>query len=196
MDVSADLPSGSYNTDKTVQLSASDSQDPTPQIYYTLDGSDPTTGSNVYNGPINLGTEGLTILKFMSASDNNIIKEAVDLKLAQNLNSTFTNSSSSAGGLSPVGKVYKDPTTGRYIMKVPEGSGFNKNLQDAIEIENILTVAMLVTESALLRRESRGAHYREDYPETNDKWARSIVLNKNTDFRYIKRGLSTCKFNH
>jgi len=66
MDVSADLPSGSYNTDKTVQLSASDSQDPTPQIYYTLDGSDPTTGSNVYNGPINLGTEGLTILKFMA----------------------------------------------------------------------------------------------------------------------------------
>jgi fumarate reductase (CoM/CoB) subunit A len=80
-------------------------------------------------------------------------------------------------------------------MKVPEGSGFNKNLQDAIEIENIITVAMLVTESALLRRESRGAHYREDYPETNDKWARSIILNKNTDFRYIKRGLSTCRFN-
>lgn len=52
----------------------------------------------------------------MSASDNNIIKESVDLKLAQNLNSTFTNSSSSAGGLSPVGKVYKDPTTGKYIM--------------------------------------------------------------------------------
>lgn len=80
-------------------------------------------------------------------------------------------------------------------MQVPEGRGFNKNLLDALEIENMLTVASLVTQSALLRRESRGSHYREDYPERDERWNRSIVLNKNKDFSYLKRGLnSTCKF--
>ncbi|MBZ2165116.1 fumarate reductase (CoM/CoB) subunit TfrA [Methanobacterium spitsbergense] len=80
-------------------------------------------------------------------------------------------------------------------MNVPEGRGFNKNLLDALEIKNMLTVASLVTQSALLRRESRGSHYREDYPETDERWKRSIVMNKNTDFSYLKRGLkSSCKF--
>jgi fumarate reductase (CoM/CoB) subunit A len=80
-------------------------------------------------------------------------------------------------------------------MNVPEGSGFNKNLLDALEIENMLTIASLVTQSALLRRESRGAHYREDYPKTDERWNRSIVLNKNKDFSYLRRGLnSSCKF--
>ncbi len=80
-------------------------------------------------------------------------------------------------------------------MHVPEGRGFNKNLLDALEIENMLTVASLVTQSAILRRESRGSHYREDYPERDERWNRSIVLNKNKDFSYLKRGInSSCKF--
>jgi fumarate reductase (CoM/CoB) subunit A len=80
-------------------------------------------------------------------------------------------------------------------MKVPEGSGFNKNLLDALEIENMLTIASLVAQSALLRRESRGSQYREDYPDKDERWDRSIVMNKNKDFSYIKRGLSSgCKF--
>jgi fumarate reductase (CoM/CoB) subunit A len=80
-------------------------------------------------------------------------------------------------------------------MNVPEGRGFNKNLLDALEIENMITVASLVTQSAILRRESRGSHYREDYPERDERWNRSIVLNKNKDFSYLKRGInSSCKF--
>jgi len=80
-------------------------------------------------------------------------------------------------------------------MKVANGMGFNKNLLDALEIENMLTLASLVTQSALLRRESRGSHYREDYPEKDERWNRSIVLNNNKDFMYLKRGLgSSCRF--
>ncbi len=80
-------------------------------------------------------------------------------------------------------------------MDVPEGLGFNKNLLDALEIENMLTVASLVIQSAILRRESRGSHYREDYPEKDERWNRSIVMNKNKDFTYLKRGLgSSCRF--
>ena len=34
----------------------------------------------------------------------------------------------------------------------------------AYEIRNMMTIAELIIEFALYRKESRGAHYREDYP--------------------------------
>lgn len=47
-----------------------------------------------------------------------------------------------------------------------------------IEDRNLLWVAFAVARSALQRRESRGAHHRDDYPQVNDAGAfsRSYVL--------------------
>jgi len=73
------------------------------------------------------------------------------------------------------------------VMKIPDGKEFNKNFQDALELENMILVAKLVTRAALIREESRGSHYRGDYPETREKWKKSIVLNKNANIRYLKR---------
>jgi succinate dehydrogenase/fumarate reductase flavoprotein subunit len=40
----------------------------------------------------------------------------------------------------------------------------------------MLDTATMVAKSALLREESRGAHYREDYPDRNDeKWLKHTV---------------------
>lgn len=51
------------------------------------------------------------------------------------------------------------------------------DLRRAIEIENLLLVGRLVTTAALARRETRGSHYRADFPDTDDAaWGRSIVL--------------------
>ncbi len=44
-----------------------------------------------------------------------------------------------------------------------------------IEIENMLMLAMLVIDAALMRKESRGAHYRKDFSVTDDEnWKKSI----------------------
>lgn len=48
--------------------------------------------------------------------------------------------------------------------------------KEAIELANLLTCAWLVMRSALYREESRGGHYREDFPERNDReWQQHIL---------------------
>jgi len=54
---------------------------------------------------------------------------------------------------------------------------FNLQLAEYLETENLLLYARALTAAALMRRESRGAHYREDYPEAEDsRWLRSIEI--------------------
>jgi L-aspartate oxidase len=44
------------------------------------------------------------------------------------------------------------------------------------ELMNLLTVGRLVSEAALVRQESRGAHYRTDFPEPQETWRRHITF--------------------
>jgi L-aspartate oxidase len=56
------------------------------------------------------------------------------------------------------------------------GNGVNTRF---LELKNMVTVANLVTNAAHTRKESRGTHYREDYPNTDDKnWLKHICLEK------------------
>jgi L-aspartate oxidase len=47
------------------------------------------------------------------------------------------------------------------------------------ELNNLVLCARLVTEAALLRKESRGAHFRTDFPRSAPEWQRHIVFKKN-----------------
>ncbi len=49
------------------------------------------------------------------------------------------------------------------------GRGFNYALTSHLELENMLLVAEAVGRSALSRLESRGSHFRTDYPKRDDK---------------------------
>lgn len=52
----------------------------------------------------------------------------------------------------------------------------NRDLQDCLEIENMLVTAESVVDAAILRKESRGAHSRLDFPKTSDEWKKNIVV--------------------
>ncbi len=46
---------------------------------------------------------------------------------------------------------------------------FNTDLQEAIELGHMLDYSLFIVESALARKESRGAHFREDFDTRDDK---------------------------
>jgi L-aspartate oxidase len=82
----------------------------------------------------------------------------------------------------------------QYVGPVRTGEGlkksidfFNKNwyinkyeapTPPDMEVRNMLEVGSLIAESALMRTESRGGHYRLDYPESVDRWLKHIILRK------------------
>ena len=65
---------------------------------------------------------------------------------------------------------------------VPAGCAFNLSWQQALDLRNLLGSAELTARSALAREDSRGAHYREDFPETDQaNWLKNIYLARDGD---------------
>ena len=61
------------------------------------------------------------------------------------------------------------------LPQVPASSV--SSLRQAIEVKNSLLTAELMARAALIRRESRGSHYREDYPNQDDEnWRFNIIF--------------------
>jgi succinate dehydrogenase / fumarate reductase flavoprotein subunit len=59
---------------------------------------------------------------------------------------------------------------------------YNPGWHTALDLHNLLTVSEAIARSALLRKESRGGHYRDDFPQKSDEWAqKNIVLKKSGD---------------
>jgi len=64
-------------------------------------------------------------------------------------------------------------------LNVSDKKQYNTELVTALEVINMVEICILTVKSAILRRESRGAHFRSDFPQTDDNWKKSIVMSKN-----------------
>lgn len=51
-------------------------------------------------------------------------------------------------------------------------------------LRNIHTVALLIARSALARRESRGAHFRTDFPEKQAAFEKHSIIRKGDEVRF------------
>jgi succinate dehydrogenase / fumarate reductase flavoprotein subunit len=59
---------------------------------------------------------------------------------------------------------------------------YNNGWHTAMDLPNLLDVSEAVTRAAVLRKESRGAQFRDDYPEKSAEWAKyNIVVKRGGD---------------
>ncbi|MDI6870810.1 MAG: FAD-binding protein [Bacillota bacterium] len=64
----------------------------------------------------------------------------------------------------------------------------DRDVRKALEFEDLLTVAEIMTEAMDLRKESRGSHYRDDYPELNEaEWGQALSVTKSGDGFELKK---------
>jgi succinate dehydrogenase / fumarate reductase flavoprotein subunit len=67
-------------------------------------------------------------------------------------------------------------------MVQDKGRVFNTDLLQAFELQSLLDVAETIVASALARQESRGAHYRSDFPKRDDvQWIKHTVATRTAD---------------
>ena len=75
-------------------------------------------------------------------------------------------------GLARAVRRLADMRTALNDLAVASGLVFNPTLTDWFELRASLVAAAAVAQAALAREESRGAHQREDFPDTDPAWAR------------------------
>jgi succinate dehydrogenase / fumarate reductase flavoprotein subunit len=69
-------------------------------------------------------------------------------------------------------------------VSVPGNREYNPGWHTALDLRHLLTVSEAIARAAAERRESRGAHFREDYPDKDPDWgAHNIVVSRGTDGR-------------
>ena len=66
-------------------------------------------------------------------------------------------------------------------VKVGGNIQYNPGWHLALDLYNMLDISEAVTRAALERTESRGAHTREDYPETKPDWGRVNIIVRQTE---------------
>ncbi len=76
-------------------------------------------------------------------------------------------------------KQWKDEL---YLMGINDKSKiYNTNLKELIEFRNMIEVSQTVVSSALLRKESRGAHFRIDFEDENKEFEKESITIKTND---------------
>jgi succinate dehydrogenase / fumarate reductase flavoprotein subunit len=64
----------------------------------------------------------------------------------------------------------------RDVRVQDSGKAFNTDLLEILELGNLLDLSLITAASALNRTESRGAHFREDFPERDDaQWLKHTL---------------------
>jgi fumarate reductase (CoM/CoB) subunit A len=79
-------------------------------------------------------------------------------------------------GLRKASDILKEIRETKIQKLSPKKDRSFQTLSELIAVENLHTVGELVVSAALMRKETRGAHIREDYPKIDNNWQQHIVF--------------------
>ncbi len=145
-----------------------------------------TTGSNVaaYISSVNNSRIDSRDIESEIQRVKSFIKENAEnpYKLTEELRKTMSENVGivrDEEGLDKAIKKIKEIQSRIKDIGVSGGMVFNPGFLQCMELENMSQIAELLVIGAKMRKESRGAHYRKDYPKKDRNWLKNIVFTKN-----------------
>jgi succinate dehydrogenase / fumarate reductase, flavoprotein subunit len=95
------------------------------------------------------------------------------------------------GGLSVLDALWQQRTHSLQVRET--GLIWNNDLMEAMELDNLMRQAIAVIASGRYRTESRGAHYRTDYPARDDAaWLKHTLFSMDEDGRFRLSNRPVC----
>jgi succinate dehydrogenase/fumarate reductase flavoprotein subunit len=72
---------------------------------------------------------------------------------------------------------------------------YNKEWIEALDLKNMVDTMQACCRASIFRKESRGVHYREDYPNVdNENWLKEIVIQKiNDNWKFSTRPVNSSR---
>ncbi|MCD8492581.1 MAG: hypothetical protein LRY51_12195 [Geovibrio sp.] len=116
----------------------------------------------------NAGAEGIaTLQKFANSNGTNTFGPVWEelTRIMQTNVGVFRTEELMTGALEVLDKLEGKMDDFRVVDK---SSVYNLDLIEALELNNMILVAKAATKAALARKESRGGHFRDDYPDRDD----------------------------
>ena len=93
-------------------------------------------------------------------------------------------------------KLKELKTRFRDVRVADTGEAYNTDLYEAFELGYLIELSGAIVAGALARKESRGAHFREDYPKRNDtEWLKhTLCYQKNDAFALKYKPVTITRF--
>jgi fumarate reductase (CoM/CoB) subunit A len=63
----------------------------------------------------------------------------------------------------------------------------NREWMEALELENLLDIGEAMAASSLQRQETRGAHFRTDFPETDPGWTANLIVRREAGRLHVEK---------